>query len=213
MICGFNVEPEVAFRDDQKPKEKSMNTKLKVAIMAVALGLAVQANASMYDIAYTQVGATSAYGSPVPGTTTDATGTLTVIGNTVISGTLTVTGTGPDNGTYTLISSTGSDSLIQYDNVWPITTTGGLAWSLTGAANTASTEMNMWSTDGGEYGQPSGYYALWGGASGQSSTFNVESYGNLTVTAVPEPTTIVSGVLMLLPFGASTLRILRRRVA
>jgi len=35
-----------------------------------------------------------------------------------------------------------------------------------------------------------------------------------TVTAVPEPTTIISGVLMLLPFGASTLRILRKsRVA
>ena len=34
-----------------------------------------------------------------------------------------------------------------------------------------------------------------------------------TVTAVPEPTTIISGMLMLLPFGASTLRILRRNRA
>jgi type VI secretion system secreted protein VgrG len=31
------------------------------------------------------------------------------------------------------------------------------------------------------------------------------------VTAVPEPTTLISGALLLLPFGASTLRILRRR--
>ena len=31
------------------------------------------------------------------------------------------------------------------------------------------------------------------------------------IIAVPEPTTVISGVLMLLPFGASTLRILRRR--
>jgi hypothetical protein len=28
---------------------------------------------------------------------------------------------------------------------------------------------------------------------------------------VPEPTTIIAGVLLLLPFGASTVRILRKR--
>ena len=33
------------------------------------------------------------------------------------------------------------------------------------------------------------------------------------VTAVPEPGTMISGLLLLLPFGASTLRILRRRQA
>jgi hypothetical protein len=32
---------------------------------------------------------------------------------------------------------------------------------------------------------------------------------NVIVTAVPEPTTIIAGVLLLLPFGASTLRLLR----
>jgi hypothetical protein len=36
---------------------------------------------------------------------------------------------------------------------------------------------------------------------------------NFDYTPVPEPTTIISGVLMLLPFGASTLRILRRNRA
>jgi hypothetical protein len=35
----------------------------------------------------------------------------------------------------------------------------------------------------------------------------------LTYTPVPEPTTMVAGALLLLPFGASTLRILRRRTA
>jgi hypothetical protein len=34
-----------------------------------------------------------------------------------------------------------------------------------------------------------------------------------TVSAVPEPTTMIAGALLLLPFGASTLRILRRRTA
>jgi hypothetical protein len=32
-----------------------------------------------------------------------------------------------------------------------------------------------------------------------------------TYTVVPEPTTMIAGALLLLPFGASTLRILRRR--
>ena len=37
--------------------------------------------------------------------------------------------------------------------------------------------------------------------------------GTLSVSSVPEPTTMVAGALLLLPFGASTLRILRRRTA
>jgi hypothetical protein len=36
---------------------------------------------------------------------------------------------------------------------------------------------------------------------------------NISLVAVPEPTTMVAGALLLLPFGASTLRILRRRTA
>lgn len=37
--------------------------------------------------------------------------------------------------------------------------------------------------------------------------------GRVEFSAVPEPTTLISGALMLLPFGASTLRILRRNRA
>jgi hypothetical protein len=38
--------------------------------------------------------------------------------------------------------------------------------------------------------------------------------GTFEFSAVPEPTTLIAGALLLLPFGASTLRILRRnRVA
>ena len=36
---------------------------------------------------------------------------------------------------------------------------------------------------------------------------------DLTISAVPEPTTIIAGALLLLPFGLSTLRILRRNRA
>jgi hypothetical protein len=34
-----------------------------------------------------------------------------------------------------------------------------------------------------------------------------------SLTVVPEPTTMIAGALLLLPFGASTLRVLRRRTA
>jgi hypothetical protein len=48
---------------------------------------------------------------------------------------------------------------------------------------------------------------------------NTELNGNdfvvseISITPVPEPTTMIAGALLLLPFGASTLRILRRRTA
>lgn len=42
----------------------------------------------------------------------------------------------------------------------------------------------------------------------------VSSYsGSIAGTAVPEPTTVIAGALLLLPFGASTVRILRKRHA
>jgi hypothetical protein len=42
------------------------------------------------------------------------------------------------------------------------------------------------------------------------ATANIDS---ITISSVPEPTTMIAGALLLLPFGASTLRILRRRTA
>jgi hypothetical protein len=38
-----------------------------------------------------------------------------------------------------------------------------------------------------------------------------DTYGDAYVQVVPEPTTMMAGALLLLPFGASTLRILRKR--
>ena len=58
-------------------------------------------------------------------------------------------------------------------------------------------------------GQSVTAYVLNPGYAGSGNTAT-----DFTVTAVPEPATLISGLLMLLPFGASTLRILRRnRVA
>jgi hypothetical protein len=53
----------------------------------------------------------------------------------------------------------------------------------------------------------------------QTDQFGVGGSGNYAMeasfefTPVPEPTTVVAGALLLLPFGASTLRILRKRQA
>lgn len=47
------------------------------------------------------------------------------------------------------------------------------------------------------------------GGSG-AGTANIES---ITISSVPEPTTMIAGALLLLPFGASTFRILRKRAA
>jgi len=59
-------------------------------------------------------------------------------------------------------------------------------------------------SDGNGINNPAGPYGTtpWGAV-----------IGDVSLTPVPEPTTIISGVLMLLPFGASTLRILRRNRA
>jgi hypothetical protein len=47
----------------------------------------------------------------------------------------------------------------------------------------------------------------WGNPTGG----RVEFLGNMNVSAVPEPTTMIAGALVLLPFGASTLRVLRKQ--
>ena len=40
-----------------------------------------------------------------------------------------------------------------------------------------------------------------------------DSIQDLLIQSVPEPTTMIAGALLLLPFGVSTLRLLRRRTA
>ena len=47
-------------------------------------------------------------------------------------------------------------------------------------------------------------------ASSLASIVDGGASANVAILAVPEPTTMIAGALLLLPFGASTLRILRR---
>ena len=102
-----------------------------------------------------------------------------------------------------------------------------------GAQDAAALQLAIWeavATGNGTYtvtSNPSGPY--YNGAVATEAAGEIASLSHLTaqadlialtssteqnfVVAVPEPTTIMAGVLMLLPFGASTLRILRRKSA
>ena len=195
-----------------KMKNMTLNGLHILTVCGVLAGSAAAVKGdTYYNFTYTQVGETFAWGSPVPGTITDATGTLDVSGNTVVSGTLNVTGTGPLNGSYILASVTGQDNLVQYDNVWPIDTSAGLVWSASGVPDN-SAELNMWSTGNGEYGQPGGYYALWGGAVPSSGVFNVESYGIATFVDPPAPTPDGGPTVFLLGGALLGLQVLRRKL-
>ncbi len=161
-------------------------------MMASILLVAAQARASWYDITF--VGGGSA-----------ASGQIDVVGNDATSGYLTIT-SGGNSGTYNLLPGSWFPSPNGYFNADnkvfvgadPFLDVYGLIFTGGGI------EINLWGN-----GSPgSSYYTLYGAP--PAWTPQVDS-GRATLTAVPEPTTIISGALMLLPFGASTLRILRRR--
>jgi len=54
-------------------------------------------------------------------------------------------------------------------------------------------------------------YSIWGTDAGQYQISNFSVFN--AISPVPEPTTMIAGALLLLPFGASTIRVLRNRKA
>jgi len=71
--------------------------------------------------------------------------------------------------------------------------------------------QNTWTTETMTFTASSGSTSIL--LNGVSSGGSILMIGldNVTLTAVPEPTTMIAGALLLLPFGATTLRILRNR--
>jgi len=199
--------------------------------MAVALAGAMSASASM--VLVTNPGGQQFYNTPPPGTegfsfTTGATLPDALVtelgvydwGNDGLAAShvvtlFTSTGTVLTSATVPSGGSATADSF-QWVNTAPVTlapnTTYVLAASYTGN-----------DPDDFYYGSatlPAGFTlgnAMW--ESGGTTVFPDQVYDTgagffgPNLAAVPEPTTIISGMLMLLPFGASTLRILRKRVA
>jgi hypothetical protein len=161
--------------------------KIQLAIMAVALVIAVQARASLYDITYTD-GVNIGHG------------VIDVAGGSATSGSFTVTAGVEIGTTWTLSPGAGSGGGFQWDNLVfpasdPFLTSNGLLFKI------GSDELNLW-------GNGPGNYSLWA-SNGGGYTLSSDG-GVATITAVPEASTVIAGALLLLPFGASTLRILRR---
>jgi len=169
-------------------------TKLSLAMTALALvglGLAGSARADLYEIGFTGDGFS-------------ASGLLDVIGNTATGGSLTVTA-GLTPGTYQLVTGTGTSTggNFNYDNDvnlsdTPFVVGTGILFTDTGLS-TGSTQISV--TASGVNYSVSGYPV--------GPTFTVTDFAS----AVPEPTTVIAGALMVLPFGAGAFRVLRKKQA
>ena len=162
--------------------------------MATALVIAVQARASLYDITFTGGGSA-------------ANGQIDVVGGVAISGFLDITA-GGNSGTYALLPGAGNYSTppgwqFTYDNAVnpasdPFVNNSGLLFT------SGSIAINLFS----ENAAPG--YGLYGYPPQWSPSVD-NGTATISLAAVPEPTTMIAGALLLLPFGASTLRILRKR--
>jgi len=186
--------------------------------MAATLVVVGQARASLevFDVAFTDSIAANVAAGVID---------VNLVNGIAESGTLTVLN-GFAAGSYTLIpvqiiptgpagSSTSPLGAFWYDNqiqgippgppTAPFLDTYGLAFSGIGAK--LGTEVNLWGTSAGVDGYTFYGYTAAGG-------YNPTVIGGAAITdrgpVVPEPTTMIAGALLLLPFGASTLRILRK---
>jgi hypothetical protein len=206
--------------------------KLKIAVVAGALGLTFQAHATLstsFDLSYSDL-ANGTTGNTLNGDITA--NFISGSGNeyAVTSASLTlVSPSYPSyDGTYTLANSSSAFAInnIVYYPGDPIVD----FWGVLTLQNTSGTYINLFSADPfGDDTAKAGYYALVGYNNGYinfypsdgSSNIGAPATASLTplviapgtssLSAVPEPTTLIAGALTLLPFGASTLRILRRR--
>jgi hypothetical protein len=196
----------------------------------IVLGLATSATASLYDISFTAT----------DGSTVWASGSINVSDGVATSGTLNFQGSGwvTFPGTYNLntdysrpagnypelntsVGYASPNIYGNFDNVFtsssPYIDNAGLLFTVEvpnqtiyGGTGTLIEEVFLTYNGGSQYG-------LWddfnvGAGADASPIAQYEFLGTFTATPVPEPTTVIAGVLMLLPFGASALRMLRKKV-
>ena len=184
--------------------------------MAAALVMAVQARASleMFNVSFIDSTAANIAAGVID---------VNLVNGLAQTGTLTVLN-GAAAGSYNLIPTPGLAvgvftsplGAFNYDNeiqgippgppTAPFLDIYGLAFA--GIGSKVGTEVNLWGTSSGVNGYTFYGYTAAGG-------YNPTTTGGaaITPTPVPEPTTMIAGALLLLPFGASTLRILRKRTA
>lgn len=186
---------------------------LKIAIMSVAASLAIEAQATLFDITFTSNDG-STQGSGVLNGISDGGGVYTAgagsffdifasISTPFLPGTYQVypSSSLPPNSQYS------PSGFFIYDNAVlngqnPFITNPGLLFI---GPNGFTLELNLFS-NGPSSPVPNGTYQLY-------DNRGVNLYGDATlspISSVPEVSTILAGLLLVLPLGASTLRILRR---
>lgn len=192
VSCGLNVEPEVALRgsnNEETKKEMKIKT-LQLLALVASLAIPGAAHADLVTYDWVQ-------------------GTINYPGN---DGTQAIT-----SSTGTLTFDTSTKAITQYSFSWSVD--GGTIQTDISYNGTGST--TVWS-DGDLYlsggnAQPSDSSWGYGTANrpNEAEFFlangdNTHIDGDWVVAPVPEPSTMISAGLMLLPFGASCLRIVRR---
>jgi hypothetical protein len=205
-----------------KDLKKQNLKKIQIAVMAVALVMAAQARATLYDITFT--------GSDGKGAVTGS-GQIDVVGGYADGGYFNITSGDFFSGlTYGLNYGPGGGANITDAN---ITGTGGLNLNGDNGVNPAGPtyidSVGLLFDNTGNVGNVNPYHGdvlnLWGNSPGSYTLYGagpdfpsgagdqLQANGDVTmsVAPVPEPTTIIAGVSMLLPLGASALRSLRKK--
>ena len=221
MISGLHVEPEFALREERNQKEKTMKQMNKLVILGVAaLGLSVcQSNASLFTTLNSGIIDGHSYYVVTTSDNSVISWAAAEAGAVSMGGTLaSITDSAENTYVYNLITSSilGTSSTVWFGGKNPSGPTAFHVWSW---ANGATWAYAPWAT---AQGQPDAaesfpdYTVFWSGGgpnwgdAGDSWALTSGNAHSFVVEVVPEPTTMVAGALLLLPFGMSTLRMLRK---
>jgi hypothetical protein len=227
----MDVQPEFASCGERKQKEKRMKkSSLTLAAGLCAAGLSFwMGSVAQATVAFTPP-VLNSFGSEPNGSDTEyftpnVNISVTALGYAAPGGTA-----GNEVGIYlvssdTLLTSTTVNTGLgvngfNYASITPITLTAGTEYAVSGYFN--DTTAVGYTADSGVGAAPEITFNGYGyDESAPGLVMGTTAYSGASifgpnfqydvVTPVPEPATILSGVLMLLPFGASTLRILRRK--
>jgi len=211
MNCGFNVEPRAAFREDhkpRKPKTERKNMQHINTLILKRLGLALAAVAGITTVAQAQL--VTWPGEIVPTTTIEITATVTEFNS------------GPLKGYYDykyLIDDTTTKNLTQFEVNFPGSAAFVTSVSAGGLYDVVDQDI-VWT--GSPYLVTAGNSATVSFISPDKPVLYTGSaiddgpgpWGPTSkseyISVVPEPSTLMAGATMLIPFGASTLRFLRK---
>ena len=224
--CGWNVEPLVAFREgennNKQTQTKQMRLKTIMALSMMLVGVGTwSANANLINGSFETPDLQGgwSYFPSILGWTAQASTPLEIGAGSVYGV------TGYDGQQVMEMDSTANATVAQI-----VTSAGGsynlsLLYALRAGVDPSSGSLDVyWNGNLVTHLAPTTsamapYSTTVIGSGSDTLTFVgtglSDSYGavvdNVSLTAVPEPTTVLAGALLLLPFGVSTIRSLRRK--